>query len=199
MIVLIDEVESIAYSRGAVTDNEPTDSLRVVNAVLTQLDRLRTKSNVLVLSTSNVTQCIDAAFLDRADVVQYIGPPTVEAIRFIYTEAIIELIRVGIVQKSNTDAMIKAELDRLAEASKGLSGRSVRKIPFLAHSTFEQQTHIPILDYIDAMVQTAEKQLAEKQGINWEGKTDTANELLLDLKPSKVGLNGGQRRSTTAM
>lgn len=37
VIVLIDEVESIAYSRDSVSAQEPSDSLRVVNAVLTQL------------------------------------------------------------------------------------------------------------------------------------------------------------------
>lgn len=37
VIILIDEVESIAYSRDSVSAQEPSDSLRVVNAVLTQV------------------------------------------------------------------------------------------------------------------------------------------------------------------
>ena len=96
VIVLIDEVESIAYARDSVSSNEPSDSIRVVNAVLTQLDRIRTAPNVLVLSTSNLTNSIDRAFLDRADVVQFIGNPSVKAIYEIYGSALKELARVSI-------------------------------------------------------------------------------------------------------
>jgi len=49
------------------------------NAVLTQLDRLRRYPNVLVLCTSNLTEMIDSAFVDRVDIKQFVGPPNVEA------------------------------------------------------------------------------------------------------------------------
>lgn len=40
--VLIDEVESLTHARqSALAGTEPSDSLRVVNAVLTQLDQIR--------------------------------------------------------------------------------------------------------------------------------------------------------------
>ena len=40
--LLIDEVESLAHSRAAAASgNEPSDAVRVVNALLTQLDRLK--------------------------------------------------------------------------------------------------------------------------------------------------------------
>lgn len=39
--------------------SEPSDAIRVVNALLTQLDQLRLKPNVLVLTTSNITGAID--------------------------------------------------------------------------------------------------------------------------------------------
>lgn len=94
VIILIDEVESIAYSRGAVSAQEPSDSLRVVNAVLTQLDQLRTHSNVLVLTTSNLSGSIDLAFVDRADLKQYVGFPSPIAIFHIFKSAIDELIKV---------------------------------------------------------------------------------------------------------
>jgi hypothetical protein len=35
---------------------EPSDAVRAVNALLTQLDLLRRKPNVMVLTTSNITQ-----------------------------------------------------------------------------------------------------------------------------------------------
>lgn len=94
VIILIDEVESIAYARNSVSANEPSDSLRVVNAVLTQLDQLRRHTNVLVLTTSNLSGAIDAAFVDRADLKQYVGYPSPLAIFHIFKSAIEELIKV---------------------------------------------------------------------------------------------------------
>ena len=40
-----------------------------------QLDALKAHPNVLVLATSNVTGAIDLAFVDRADIKAYVGPP----------------------------------------------------------------------------------------------------------------------------
>lgn len=57
----IDEVESLTAARaGALSGNEPSDALRVVNALLTQLDKLKHRKNVLVMSTSNLAQAIGA-------------------------------------------------------------------------------------------------------------------------------------------
>jgi SpoVK/Ycf46/Vps4 family AAA+-type ATPase len=47
--VLIDEVESLTHARqSSLAGTEPSDSLRVVNALLTQIDQIRRyrKSNV---------------------------------------------------------------------------------------------------------------------------------------------------------
>ncbi len=56
--------------------SEPSDAIRVVNALLTQLDTLHSYSNVLVLATSNLTAAIDDAFMDRADLKLYVGLPS---------------------------------------------------------------------------------------------------------------------------
>jgi len=50
--------------------------VRVVNALLTQLDQLKRYANALVLTTSNVTNAIDTAFTDRADLKIYVGNPS---------------------------------------------------------------------------------------------------------------------------
>ena len=64
--VLIDEVESLTAARSsAFKGAEPSDAIRVVNALLTQLDQIRRHPNVLILTTSNVTGAIDIAFIDR--------------------------------------------------------------------------------------------------------------------------------------
>lgn len=78
--VLVDEVESLAASRAAALNgSEPSDAVRVVNAVLTQLDSLKAYPNALVLATSNITAALDAAFSDRADLCLFIGLPEMKA------------------------------------------------------------------------------------------------------------------------
>jgi pachytene checkpoint protein 2 len=60
------QVESLTAARSAAMNgNEPSDAVRVVNAVLTQIDSLKSKDNVLVLTTSNISKAIDLAFVDR--------------------------------------------------------------------------------------------------------------------------------------
>ena len=55
----IDEVESLTAARAsAMAGTEPSDALRVVNALLTQIDKLKYKKNVLVMATSNLVQAI---------------------------------------------------------------------------------------------------------------------------------------------
>lgn len=44
-------------------------------AICVQLDALKAYPNVLVLTTSNITEAIDLAFVDRADIKAYVGPP----------------------------------------------------------------------------------------------------------------------------
>lgn len=119
------QVESLTSARkSAMSGNEPSDAIRVVNALLTQLDCIKklvapsgntqaegTRArdaqiyshvllcycsrfpNVIILTTSNITGAIDLAFVDRADIKQYIGPPSSEAIYKIYQSCIDELIK----------------------------------------------------------------------------------------------------------
>uniref|UniRef100_A0A804UMA4 Pachytene checkpoint protein 2 homolog n=1 Tax=Zea mays TaxID=4577 RepID=A0A804UMA4_MAIZE len=59
VFVLIDEVESLAAARqAAISGSEPSDSIRVVNALLTQMDKLKSWPNVIILTTSNITTAI---------------------------------------------------------------------------------------------------------------------------------------------
>ncbi|KIL68303.1 hypothetical protein M378DRAFT_22384 [Amanita muscaria Koide BX008] len=93
LVVLIDEVESLTAARaGAMAGTEPSDGLRVVNALLTQLDKLKHRKNVLIMSTSNLVKAIDSAFLDRADIVQYVDLPPREAIYEILRTSVCEMI-----------------------------------------------------------------------------------------------------------
>ena len=91
-------MESLTAARqSAVSGSEPSDAVRVVNALLTQLDSLRRYKNALVLTTSNLTGAIDTAFVDRADIKQYIGPPGIKARYEILGSCLQELARAGVV------------------------------------------------------------------------------------------------------
>eukprot|EP00898_Chlorokybus_atmophyticus_P000907 jgi/Chlat1/1817/Chrsp135S08687 len=98
VFVLIDEVESLTAARkAALSGAEPSDAIRVVNALLTQVDALKSRPNVMILTTSNITDAIDLAFVDRADIKAYIGPPTTAARYSIFHSAIKELHRCDII------------------------------------------------------------------------------------------------------
>jgi glucose-6-phosphate isomerase len=134
VFVLVDEVESLAAARKA-TGAEPSDAIRVVNALLTQLDALREKKNAMVLTTSNVTDAIDVAFIDRADVKMYVGNPADAARGHILLSSINELKRVGILPPTKLEMALTFYGNNLFKdvviATEGMSGRALRKLPFL--------------------------------------------------------------------
>lgn len=201
--VLVDEVESLAAVRstgGGGTSGEPSDAIRAVNSLLTSIDRLKKYRNVIVMATTNISGSVDVAFVDRADIKQYVGLPVLEARYEILRSCIEELARVGIISahegssssgqgflgKENTFYGGKSSLktrkcvpsfrqlrgmlsektetsclsenggltaDKLnsdqhnprvlgsfllncAKISEGLSGRSLRKLPFQSHAQF---------------------------------------------------------------
>lgn len=116
--VLIDEVESLTAARkAAMSGSEPSDAIRVVNALLTQLDSLKKFSNVLILTTSNITEAIDIAFVDRADIKQYIGLPSTQARYEILRSCLEELCRVGLVERGQDTKLLPFHEVDLARGS----------------------------------------------------------------------------------
>ncbi|BBH03763.1 P-loop containing nucleoside triphosphate hydrolases superfamily protein [Prunus dulcis] len=182
-----DEVESLAAARkAALSGSEPSDSIRVVNALLTQLDKLKSAPNVIILTTSNITAAIDIAFVDRADIKAYVGPPTLQARYEILRSCLQELIRTGIlsnfedceslmlpnygslkeklnmpeVQDARTLHMCKQLLET-AEACEGLSGRSLRKLPFLGHAALASPYGCDPSKFLSTMIDTARRERSE--------------------------------------
>jgi SpoVK/Ycf46/Vps4 family AAA+-type ATPase len=96
VVVLIDEIESLAMVRKS--SSEPSDSVRAVNALLTQLDALKRHENVLVLTTSNLTDAVDSAFCSRADIKRYVGVPSARAVYEILRQSIFQLKAKGCVR-----------------------------------------------------------------------------------------------------
>lgn len=181
--ILIDEVESLTHARKA-NGLEPSDSIRVVNAVLTQIDQLQRYPNVLILATSNVTNTIDIAFSDRADLKLLLAHPSMWAIYKILSSCIDELIDCKLINGSKSDfftvdiyskismsveeneydgnAMTKVLnnsnfLKDVAQICTGLSGRVVRKIPFLASAKFANHPIPDLKTFLKAMMDVSKE------------------------------------------
>lgn len=187
VFVLIDEVESLAAARkAALSGSEPSDSIRVVNALLTQLDKLKSSPNVIIMTTSNITAAIDIAFVDRADIKAYVGPPTLQARYEILRSCVQELLRTRILKNIQGDPLniitfpslkdnlqpcnmhvsqaslaFSKQLLEVAEACEGLSGRSLRKLPFLAHAAVIHPFNSNPIKFLTTMVDTAKRERAE--------------------------------------
>ena len=200
--VLIDEVESLSAARRA-SSSEPSDAIRVVNALLTQLDALKDRPNVLILTTSNITDAIDVAFIDRADIKAYIGPPGLGARYDILRSCVRELAAKGVIstagaamEDDSSDAALPPPWAALppaavaaaraagphvpppardappglallaaSAAADGLSGRALRKLPFLAHATAgdaaAEQT-ATVSEFLEALYATVMNERADR-------------------------------------
>lgn len=173
--VLIDEVESLARSRcSAAAGTEPGDAVRVVNALLTQLDRIKRYPNVLILTTSNISGTVDLAFVDRADIKHYVGMPSQSAIYQIYHSCISELAKVGLIsgyepcrlltlRQLQITNMVENEATKaslvlwdIAKCSDGISGRSLRKLPFLAHALQLRRPPNTLTTFLSALRQAVQ-------------------------------------------
>lgn len=158
--VLLDEVESLAATRSDL-GGDPADSMRAVNALLVSLDKLQAFSNVLLLATTNMTQKVDAAFCDRADLQLYIGNPNHKARIGILQSCLEELQRVGLVAATKGDTV---DWTQVADATKDMSGRSLRRLPLQAHALHlsAAPTPIPVARFVQAMTLTAKKKKGNK-------------------------------------
>ncbi|EKX34200.1 hypothetical protein GUITHDRAFT_80745 [Guillardia theta CCMP2712] len=185
--VLIDEVESLTAARqSALSGQEPSDAIRVVNALLTQIDKLKERHNCMVMTTSNITAAIDLAFVDRADIKQYIGHPSTPAIYQILRSCILELMRVGIIspQEDLKDVSLVASQQAASPASpdnsirlyhcasqaQGFSGRFLRKLPFLAHSMFLRRKTASMSMFCDALLKAIKAETSARSHESINGK-----------------------------
>lgn len=212
--VLIDEVETLAGSREkAVSGNEVGDALRATNQLLTALDRLRHRSNVVMFCTSNMMEAVDAAFLDRVDVKQSVGNPSSKAAYEIFRSCLNELVRCGILlpddpasSQDEDDPMsliqypssdlpdpistkpqpasffpsllevnvhlwdqpeaLGRKLWDIAQKCGGLSGRTLRRLPFLSLAMYTYREECSVSEGLEAL------QLAVTEEIGRDRKTN---------------------------
>ena len=181
IFLLIDEVESLATARqSSMNGSDPSDAIRVVNALLTQIDKLRKNPNVIILTTSNMTECIDFAFISRADIKQYIGPPTKRARYEIFKGCIEELIEKFIIITTNNllkyddiNSFLGNSLNGLFEDSikllkcveltEGMSGRILRRLPFLSFVYSSIKPPINLCEFLEYLRKAIEKEIEDQE------------------------------------
>lgn len=123
-IVLLDEVETLAPDRKRMSlETNPVDTHRATDAALAGIDLLtRTHRNILLVATTNFPEAVDQALLSRADWLEAIGYPNVEARTEIITDMLDHLANVW-----PRIADLKSHLGSFVAASEGLDGRRLRK------------------------------------------------------------------------
>ncbi len=123
-IVLLDEVESLAVSRaGASLETNPVDVHRATDAVLAGIDHVSaTCPNVTFVATTNHAAGVDVAFLSRADLVEEIGLPGLDAVVRILRDTLRELVPLDRLD----DPALRALAGECAQRS--LDARQVRKL-----------------------------------------------------------------------
>jgi len=209
VFVLIDEVESLTAARtSAMNGSEPSDAIRVVNALLTQIDQIKRYPNVIILTTSNITGAIDLAFVDRADIKQYIGPPSTEAIYTIYFSCIMELIKKKIIINSTGGSPLdlktlkmmrfqdcssthnSLKLLDISKRSYGLSGRTLRKLPFLA-MTYSGHFQLPTFPlFLEFLSKAVDKQLEDRMTLSSESQKQKNGDRSMLSSESEKQMNG---------
>lgn len=152
--ILIDEIESISISRTSLfKGSEPSDSIRAVNVLLTQIDQIRELPNVLIMATSNLPETVDPAFMDRVDRKFRLGPPSRRAKYEIVMSGLRELASKGMLEDM---ALLRSDdefMQAIDTAIEGSSGRLVRKLPFLAlsESLLFSAFPVPCKVFMDAL------------------------------------------------
>lgn len=154
LVVLIDEVETIATDRGQLSfEANPADVHRAVDAALVGLDHVARKHReVLFVATSNFPQAIDDALMSRADLVVNVALPDRAARRAIFED----VLRAFVAAYPDAHELLDPTLlDKAADISGGLDGRRLRKIIAAAAGRSEASTLDPGLlagrDLLDAI------------------------------------------------
>lgn len=123
-VVLLDEVESLAVSRGGASlETNPVDVHRATDATLAGIDHVAEACpNVSFVATTNDIAGVDAAFISRADLVEGFALPGLDAVAAILFDAVGEVAPI--------EGMDRDVLDRVARecVARHMDARQVRKL-----------------------------------------------------------------------
>ncbi|KAG3266932.1 thyroid hormone receptor interactor 13 [Ictidomys tridecemlineatus] len=152
VFVLIDEVESLTAARSACRAGaEPSDAIRVVNALLTQIDQIKRNTG---------------PFLERTEALAVGTLPLWCQIIYPRQQLLTlrELEMIGFIE--NNVSKLSLLLSEISRKSEGLSGRVLRKLPFLAHALYIQAPTVTIEGFLQALSLAVDKQFEEKKKLS---------------------------------
>lgn len=116
-VIFMDEIDSIATSRGSGDDSHVTE--RVISQLLTELDGLEGLQDVVVIAATNRPDMIDPALLrpGRFDRMVEIGLPNLESRKSILT-----------IQTANTPLADDVDLSVVADKTEGYTGADLSAV-----------------------------------------------------------------------
>jgi SpoVK/Ycf46/Vps4 family AAA+-type ATPase len=124
VVVLFDEIEAVAVNRRqASAGTNPIDVHRASQAVLTGIDTLaRRCRSVLIIGTTNHTEAVDDALVSRADLVEHMGKPPVDAAYEMLADALRDLALAAPIEEPVLREIAAECVERGADA------RQIRKL-----------------------------------------------------------------------
>ena len=116
-VIFMDEIDSIASSRGSGDDSHVTE--RVISQLLTELDGLEGLQDVVIIAATNRPDMIDPALLrpGRFDRMVEIGLPDLESRKSILT-----------IQTANTPLADDVDINTIAEKTEGYTGADLSAV-----------------------------------------------------------------------
>jgi hypothetical protein len=78
----------------------------------------------------------------------------------------VEIIQREQVSKTIDNSPLSIKLLEIANKCNGLSGRALRKLPFLAHALFVQKQTVTCTDYLHALDQAVQRETLVREQLN---------------------------------
>lgn len=171
VVVAFDEIESILVSREtSFKGAEPSDTIRAVNSMLTELDSAKELKNLIMMCTSNFAESIDSAFMSRVDFHHVIENLSVSAIYKILVDMLQELGKGTILSNvplplpSYQAARLEIKYNKLIELAElmfeqKVNGRELRRFPFkiLSHFSMRSVSEITFQMFIEVSMNLLHK------------------------------------------
>src|SRR3989449_2372656 len=181
-VIFFDEIDSIAPVRGVGGDSMVTE--RVVSQLLTELDGIQSLQGVVVLAATNRIDIVDTALLrpGRFDKIVLVPMPDKEG-----RKKILEITTkdIPIVKDSTTNGVKNpdyVDLDKIAEATDGMSGADVAAIANTAVSLVIHEFLAKYPDQKEAEKQATEAKVAMRHFEEAVRKVRTQKELKIGEK-----------------
>ncbi len=181
-VIFFDEIDSIAPIRGVGGETAVTE--RVVSQLLTELDGIESLHGVVVLAATNRADMIDTALLrpGRFDKIILVPLPDKEGMKKIFA---INTKEIPVIRESMINGIKNpdfVDIDKIAEATDGMSGADVASIANTAVSLVIHEFLDKYPDQKEAEKQAAEAKVTMRHFEEAVRKVKTQKELKIGEK-----------------